>query len=198
MITPCCVQAVVLLASTSSGLGKLWGLTANSPFRTAALDFLTYRAIGAPVTVLLLVLQVGARAVSPCLFVCHLIVCCCWLSEASLFEGLGEPEACFLVLSHCFCFATLIASAAILDLPESGPQSHNDCAIASFILVLHLLQKCLACWSCVYSSCVYKLTRDSLPLEMYGACADNFLYKFHPWYDAQSHKSVSLMCCPLW
>jgi hypothetical protein len=50
-------QAVVLLAC-SAWLTSLWGAAAGTGMSGAALDFLRWRALGAPVTVLLLTLQV--------------------------------------------------------------------------------------------------------------------------------------------
>lgn len=54
----CCCQAALLLGS-GSWASRLWGLAPNSPLWGAASEFLSIRAIGAPVTVLLLVMQVS-------------------------------------------------------------------------------------------------------------------------------------------
>jgi hypothetical protein len=48
----------MLLMLAGSKAAALWGLPAGSPLRGPALEFLWVRALGAPVTVLLLVLQV--------------------------------------------------------------------------------------------------------------------------------------------
>jgi len=44
---------------SSSWASRLWGVSASSPLWEAASQFLSIRALGAPVTVLLLVMQVG-------------------------------------------------------------------------------------------------------------------------------------------
>lgn len=56
------VQAAILLGG-SSWVAGLWGVPASSPLWGAAAEFLNIRAVGAPVTVLLLVMQVGAGGV---------------------------------------------------------------------------------------------------------------------------------------
>jgi hypothetical protein len=58
----------MLLMLAGSKAAALWGLPAGSPLRGPALEFLWVRALGAPVTVLLLVLQVReAPAAQSCL-----------------------------------------------------------------------------------------------------------------------------------
>lgn len=58
----CCVllapppQALILLGS-STWAARLWGVSPSSPLWEAAAEFLSIRALGAPVTVLLLVMQ---------------------------------------------------------------------------------------------------------------------------------------------
>lgn len=54
----CCAQALILFGS-SNWAARLWGVSAGSPLWEASSQFLSIRALGAPVTVLLLVMQVG-------------------------------------------------------------------------------------------------------------------------------------------
>lgn len=66
----CAVRVVLLqcmlLMLAGSKAAALWGLPAGSPLRGPALEFLWVRALGAPITVLLLVLQVReAPAANP-------------------------------------------------------------------------------------------------------------------------------------
>ena len=76
------MQAVLLLALGGSIL-SVWGAPAGSDMRTDALAFLQVKALGAPVTVLLLVLQVrlgydtgkGGQRVGPCLPVAGVLRC---------------------------------------------------------------------------------------------------------------------------
>lgn len=56
------MQAAILLGG-SSWVAGLWGVPASGPLWGAAAEFLNIRAVGAPVTVLLLVMQVGAGGV---------------------------------------------------------------------------------------------------------------------------------------
>jgi hypothetical protein len=52
------------LAAGGPALARVWGAGPASPLRGPALDFLTVRALGAPVSILLLVTQVTPRAVA--------------------------------------------------------------------------------------------------------------------------------------
>jgi hypothetical protein len=54
------LQAALLVAG-GGWAGQLWGISSTSPLWGPASDFLSIRAVGAPVTVLLLVMQVGPR-----------------------------------------------------------------------------------------------------------------------------------------
>lgn len=56
------MQAAILLGG-SSWVAGLWGVPASGPLWGAAAEFLNIRAVGAPITVLLLVMQVGAGGV---------------------------------------------------------------------------------------------------------------------------------------
>lgn len=49
----------LLLVGGGSWAAQLWGVSSSSPLWGPACDFLSIRAAGAPVTVLLLVMQVG-------------------------------------------------------------------------------------------------------------------------------------------
>jgi hypothetical protein len=53
-----CLQALMLLGS-STWAARMWGVPASSPLWEAASQFLSIRALGSPVTVLLLVMQVN-------------------------------------------------------------------------------------------------------------------------------------------
>ena len=51
----------MLLLSQSLSLLSIWGVKADSPLLAPALDFLIVRCYGAPITVLMLVLQVRGK-----------------------------------------------------------------------------------------------------------------------------------------
>jgi hypothetical protein len=50
---------MVLLLGSAGWSASLWGVAPASPLHGPAMDFLIYRSIGAPATVMLLVLQVS-------------------------------------------------------------------------------------------------------------------------------------------
>lgn len=63
-----CTQAILLGASAAS-LVALWGAAPGSELCAAALDYLSVRVAGAPVTLLMLVLQVSWP-------LCHYAIVC--------------------------------------------------------------------------------------------------------------------------
>jgi hypothetical protein len=54
-----------MLLGSSTWAARMWGVSASSPLWEAASQFLSIRAVGAPVTVLLLVMQVNMGDCTP-------------------------------------------------------------------------------------------------------------------------------------
>jgi hypothetical protein len=63
LLFACVMLQALLLVAGGGWAGQLWGVSAASPLWGPASDFLSIRAVGAPVTVLLLVMQVRPRRV---------------------------------------------------------------------------------------------------------------------------------------